>query len=251
MRNHGWCIVGVSVLSVGFAGPTFAQSATWTGPYVGAFGGYGFGSQGQHDSGVPTSPPPMTCVPITCATSDGHYDMNGALGGALVGYNIPFSQFAGASPFIVGLEGDVGGSTVGGYSGVCGTGAIPPHTCGGSIPVMSDLRLRFGVPFGQWMPFVAGGLAVDDIRAYDTFANASGEHVEAGWTIGGGVEYKLTEQWSLRLEYLYQDFGRDTFFNIAPGVPEGIRTDANIVRAAIVWNFAPPPSPAPPVIAKY
>jgi outer membrane immunogenic protein len=161
----------------------------------------------------------------------------------VLGYGFAVNQF------VMGPEADIAGSTLSGYSGSCGVG-LPAHVCGGSVYVISDVRGRVGLPFGQFMPFIAGGLAVDDIHAEDTLFGVSGTHWEAGWTIGAGVDYKITPQISLRLEYLYQDFGRQTFFDIVPGVPERVRTDLNIIRGGIVWNFetAPPPTP---VIAKY
>jgi opacity protein-like surface antigen len=29
----------------------------------------------------------------------------------------------------------------------------------------------------------------------------------AGWTVGGGVEWTLAQQWSVKAEYLYVDLG--------------------------------------------
>jgi opacity protein-like surface antigen len=40
----------------------------------------------------------------------------------------------------------------------------------------------------------------------------------AGWTVGGGLEYAVTNNWSVRAEYRYSDFGRYTDFPFA-GVP--------------------------------
>jgi outer membrane immunogenic protein len=239
-------IVGVSILFTSLAGTGFAQTANWTGPYIGAFGGYGSGTQGQHDTGIPcpagdTGTPPNCVAPVI--PTDGHYNLNGALGGGLIGYNFAFDQF------IIGAEGDIAGSGLAGYASNCG---LPlAHVCGGDIYAMSDIRARVGLPFGQFMPFIAGGLAVGDIHAYDSLFGVSGTHWEAGWTIGGGIDYKIMTQLSLRLEYLYQDFARQTFFNIVPGVPERVRTDVNIVRAGIVWNFGAAPPPPAPLLAKY
>lgn len=30
---------------------------------------------------------------------------------------------------------------------------------------------------------------------------------QAGWTVGGGVEYAVSDHWSVKAEYLYLDFG--------------------------------------------
>ena len=34
-----------------------------------------------------------------------------------------------------------------------------------------------------------------------------------GWTVGGGVEFKLTRQFSLGLEFMHTDLGRSTDIN--------------------------------------
>jgi outer membrane immunogenic protein len=247
-------IVFATLLFTVLSSASQAQVLSWTGPYVGAFGGYGWGTQGQHDNGVPVG-----CYPqLNCVVSDGQYNLSGALGGGVVGYSMPLSgmpsplsPLLAGFPFynqaILGLEGDIAGSDLSGSSSTCGT---IPHTCGGDIYMMSDIRVRLGLPFGQFMPFFAGGLAVDDVHAYDVSVPVSATHIQAGWTVGGGLEYKVTDQLSLRAEYLYQALPRTTFFDIAPGVPEGIRENVNVVRAGIVWNFSPPPPP-PPVVAKY
>ena len=56
-----------------------------------------------------------------------------------------------------------------------------------------------------------GGIAVASI--------ASNSDMRFGWTVGAGIEGKITNNWSAKLEYLYMDF--DTFragtFTLAPG----------------------------------
>jgi outer membrane immunogenic protein len=246
-----------------FSSASHAQEAlNWSGLYVGGFGGYSWGTQGQHDPGIPTViPPPPPGDDDDDDDADGHYNLSGGLGGALIGYSFPLSQisfplsaqltgFYPLSNLVIGAEGDIAGADLSGSSGSCGGGIVPAHTCGGNVYAMSDIRGRIGLPFGQFMPFFAGGLAVDDVRAYDSLFGVSATRLQAGWTVGGGLEYKITPQLSARVEYLYQALPRTTMFDVVPGVPEGVRTDLNVVRVGIVWNFSPPPAPAP-VIAKY
>lgn len=154
----------------------------------------------------------------------------------MIGYSYQFSSV------VVGVEGDIAGSTLSDYSTACG--AAPGHVCGGNVYAISDLRARIGVPFGQFLPFIAGGLAVDDIHAYDSAFSVSGTAWEAGWTVGAGVDYQITPQFAVRLEYLHQGFGRDSIFNIVPGVPEQISTDTNVIRVGLIFNFNPPPPPS-------
>ena len=41
------------------------------------------------------------------------------------------------------------------------------------------------------------------------YSNWAGQPV--GWTAGGGVEYAIDNNWSVRAEYRYTDFGRYYF----------------------------------------
>jgi outer membrane immunogenic protein len=80
-----------------------------------------------------------------------------------------------------------------------------------------------------------------------------------GWTAGGGIEYAVTPNWLIGVEYRYTDFGRFTdtglLGNTNPGVSFGSEADAhhhltqNRVQARVSYKFdwlAPSP-----VIAKY
>jgi outer membrane immunogenic protein len=235
-------VTSLGVMAISFAGQThvLAQSPTanWSGPYVGAFGGYGTGSSAQHDNGFVYSPPNNG---ENGCPADGHYGVRGAVGGVLAGYNYQYNMF------VLGLEGDIAGTSIKGHSNFCGS---PAHDCGTSVDLTSDLRGRIGIPFGLFMPFVAGGLAVDRISAYDSLFGAAGAKTVAGWTVGAGIEYKVTPNLGVRLEYLHSQFDPSTVFDIVPGVPERISLKTDIVRAGITFSFNPPP-PLAPVIAKY
>ena len=57
-----------------------------------------------------------------------------------------------------------------------------------------------------------------------------------GFQLGGGLEHMLNGGLSLRAEYLYGDFGKETVLAIpATTVPQSLET--HTVRAALVWNF--------------
>ena len=79
----------------------------------------------------------------------------------------------------------------------------------------------------------------------------SNSDVRFGWTVGAGVEGKITHNWSAKLEYLYLDF--DTFraggFTTAPAVAIGANVDAkfhdHILRVGSNRAFSGP------VVAKY
>ena len=59
----------------------------------------------------------------------------------------------------------------------------------------------------------------------------------AGWTVGGGVEVGITQNWSAKLEYLYVDLGSHQMFNVTPTLPETVSFTANIIRGGINYRF--------------
>jgi outer membrane immunogenic protein len=76
-------------------------------------------------------------------------------------------------------------------------------------------RPRIGWASNSWLWYVTGGLAVTELKYdntfTDTFASAfedgSIAKTKAGWAVGGGLEYGLTPNWSVKAEYLYMQFG--------------------------------------------
>ena len=91
--------------------------------------------------------------------------------------------------------------------------------------ITSDFHLRwFGTLRGRagWLAdpnlllYVTGGLAVGEIGA-DYTASVTGtpaplgtfsaKATRAGFVVGGGGEYRFSERWSFKLEYLYMDLG--------------------------------------------
>ena len=60
--------------------------------------------------------------------------------------------------------------------------------------------------------FFTGGLAIADVKAFDLTAPESGSKLRTGWTLGGGIERKIQGPVSLKLEYLYSDFGKSEHF---------------------------------------
>ena len=231
-------------------GHSVAQTApaVWTGLYGGGFGEYSGGHSSQHDNGFSQAPP----TPVggeggaaggegggPVVNEDGRYGLSGAIGGGLVGYNYQFNQY------VFGVEGDIGAGSVSGSSNACGT---PSHTCGTRISALADVRGRLGYAIGNFLPYVAGGAAFANLHAYDSLFGTSGGAWRAGYTIGGGIEYKFTPQLSIRVEYLHSQFSSETLFQVVPGVPERVGATNEIIRVGLSYYLTPPLAP---VIAKY
>ena len=69
----------------------------------------------------------------------------------------------------------------------------------------------------------------------------SGSKWVAGWTIGGGVETKITRNWSMKLEYLFVDLGKHAVWTntvgIATPATESLDTTAHVVRLGLNYHF--------------
>src|SRR5262249_40248282 len=66
-----------------------------------------------------------------------------------------------------------------------------------------------------------------------------------GWTIGGGVEFALSDRWSAKAEYMHYELGKDRF-EVSDG-PESVDADvsANVVRIGLNLHLQPRIEPAP------
>jgi outer membrane immunogenic protein len=87
------------------------------------------------------------------------------------------------------------------------------------------------------MPFVTGGLAVGDIRATAPgFAGAS--QTNAGWTVGGGLEFALSNNWTAKAEYLHVDLGNMNC-GFSCGAPAGnnVSVREDVVRGGLNYRF--------------
>ena len=135
------------------------------------------------------------------------------------------------------------------------------------IPLGND-RVRIGYLISPtFLAYGTGGLAYGDTRVSVAIAQTGGasfgsfNKTLAGWSAGGGVEWLISPNWSLKVEYLYYDLGRVTF-NMSPlvnsvgGVPVTVgapsastRFNGNIVRAGLNYHFNWG-MPAP-IVAKY
>jgi outer membrane immunogenic protein len=171
---------------------------TWTGPYIGISGGYGWGKS-DFSGGL------------------GSVDPSGGLFGATLGYNWQMGTL------VTGIEGDISWSGLRDSDGAAGLRTENNW--------LGTVRGRLGYNAGRWMPYVTGGLAVGDIDSRITGVGSSNK-TKAGWTIGGGVEAQIAGPWSAKVEYLYVDLGDgDSIGGFRPDFT------TNIVRAGLNYHF--------------
>ncbi len=85
-------------------------------------------------------------------------------------------------------------------------------TANEQLEYLASLRGRAGYDMGSWTPFVTGGIAWASTRYSRTDLttgneDASPSNIRVGWTVGGGLDYRLDPRWTTRLEYLYTNLG--------------------------------------------
>ncbi|CAD7046033.1 porin family protein [Pseudorhizobium halotolerans] len=144
---------------------------SWSGPYLGVHGGYGWGSADVDGVG------------------DGDFD--GGRFGAFAGYNWEVSN-----GFVAGIEGDLNydwneEEIVAGVDGQTG--------------LSGSVRGRVGFAMDRALIYAAGGWTATNVEV-DGGALGSESDTLHGWTLGAGVDYAFTDNMFGRLEYRYNDY---------------------------------------------
>ena len=106
----------------------------------------------------------------------------------------------------------------------------------------ASLRLRVGRVMGDFLPYVTGGAAWNrsDLRTcYISDCHEDGMTL-TGWTVGAGVEMKLTSRLHARIQYRYTDYGSKTVRVIDnPTFKVDARNDydSHIVSVGLSYRF--------------
>jgi outer membrane immunogenic protein len=131
-----------------------------------------------------------------------------AMGGGTLGYNWQVSP-----NFVLGIEGTFDGTTVG-NSGITSTTVVVPiqgipTAIQGSIGTnwVATLAARFGFAQNNTLYYAkaGGGWANNTASVTDTLTGASVNttRTTGGWVVGGGIEYGVAPNWTLKAEYDY------------------------------------------------
>jgi outer membrane immunogenic protein len=252
------------------ASPTVpAPVYSWTGFYIGGNIGYGW------------TDPTITLTPNDGGTGVGFFALGappisvngtGVLGGVEAGYN-----WQASNSWLVGVETDFD------FAGIRGSGAVTYPTATILSPLtetatqrvdwFGTVRARLGyLPTENLLVFGTAGFAygrvtqngnlINDSTANSNSANGacpsgpgfvcfagSGANVSTGWSVGGGLEYAIANNWSLKAEYLYVRLDGPTFFEpvLFGNTPTGVATgglfahssdiDLNVVRGGLNYKF--------------
>ena len=220
-----------------------APVLNWTGFYVGVNGGFG-GNEVQY----PFSLGPIPAIGIGAiavpavgnVAGSASLTSSGFFGGGQIGYNYQF-----ASSWVAGIEADIEGSdiksklnvNVAGISATAGTKLDWFGTVRGRVGyLVTPMALLYAT--GGW----AYGQTTSSLNASALGASLSSSfaHDKSGWTVGGGLEYALTNRITFKTEYLYIDLGTNNITsNVLAGVPFSIaeKTTVHTVKAGLNYKF--------------
>lgn len=256
--------------------PVANAADNWSGFYIGATAGYAWGrSTATTSSDCPGNGGPrlgyycdggvaglLPNAVAVAASGSGSLSQSGFMGGGQAGYNMQRGEW------VLGLEADfssfsLNGSRAGPRTLYPAFGAGTAFTVNSSIDSswLMTARARAGWTVSNALIFVTAGLAVSELSVTNSFldnasiivgTNGSGSgsarEIKGGYSFGGGMEWALTRNWSLKGEYLFVDLGNvqasarvtnPGFF--APGVSNLVITSidltAHIARFGANYRF--------------
>lgn len=176
------------------------------------------------------------------------YNNSGVFGGLHVGFNYQLT-----GPLVVGLQAEYN------FAGITGSAnAFPATFLSTSVREFGSVDGRLGWAFDRLLVYAIGGFAYGDIRNQIFLAGfpivrdfAANRY---GWDVGGGLEYNLWGNWTVRAEYRYYNWGTlgfyDAGFPISPIAIPNHRDKETLQtgRLGLTYKFG---WGAPPVVAKY
>lgn len=216
--------------------PVFAGPLNWQGFYIGANVGYGavLGDQ----VGIRTFP-----LGIFVPPAQGNVDSSGFFGGIQLGYNAQFGNV------VAGVEIDAQLSGMRANS----AGVVPIFAqTSASINWFGTLRGRLGYLITpNLLVYGTAGGAMTEV-GYKWAAPApllmNATNHRFGWTAGGGIEYAIDRNWSVKGEALYVSTGKNTVVNTFQTFSTIETQSFWAARLGLNYRFG---GPAGAVVARY
>ena len=236
MKNSILAPIG-AMMALGLSMPAIAQDSggavDWPGPYVGGSFGYNWqksdgaehlrfdtDGDGSYDDAVTTTTGANAFSPGTCGgaargrtPASGCDDDKDAIGWmGHVGYDMQFGSF------VAGVVAEAGKAYV--DDKVTEFSTTPAfYTMRRKIDWNGNLRARLGYTTpGGVMPYITGGLAYAKVKnnfntsnGMNSFTAENRSEDGWGWTMGGGVEAKVADNFSIGARYLWTRYNVDDY----------------------------------------
>ena len=170
------------------------------------------------------------------------YTYDGFIGGGQVGCNYQINQW------VLGVEGTFAGATIKGDA--ADLAVLNDDVFTTKINSLATVTARIGYAWNNVLLYAKGGYAGANVQfsVSDTccvggspMGAGSATHWQSGWTIGTGLEYGLTPNWIIGVEYNYVDLGSA---NYEVGGSSGsyafdVKTRIQEVLGRVSYKFGP------------
>lgn len=203
------------------------EGFNWSGVYVGAHAGYGWGDVGASFND------PLDLFPPGQGEVD--YTADGGLLGVQAGYNWQISSL------VLGVEADVSylnfDETV---SAGFDEGIYGVNTYSTEIDWLASIRGRVGYAMDRTLLFATAGAAFADVE--HSYAQVSGDfrtevhETASGYVLGAGVEHAFTDNVSAQLQYQFVDFGDETI-DYGDTTSTNFDTQLHLLKLGINYHF--------------
>ena len=218
------------------APPMAPVAYNWTGFYLGGNAGYDWSKSTDTVTAVSGAAPGL--ISFGSVATSLPLDPKGFIGGGQIGYNWQPSTM-----WVVGLETDLQWANLNATLALPGPAdASRIMTANEKLDWFGTVRGRVGVtPWDRALIYVTGGLAyghenlstaltrVSPVTGANTCVlpggggnncqNGSVTDTRIGWTVGGGLEWALLDNWSVKAEYLYYNLGNISHTMADPNFP--------------------------------
>lgn len=152
------------------------------------------------------------------------------IGGGYAGIN-----FQSNSPWLLGVEGSFSGANL------SKTQASPFYTTDrytSSMNELASVKGRLGYVNGGWLSYVTGGgaFANTSLTLADHLYNVLSTTTpwNSGWTLGAGVDYRLTQHLAVGLTYDYSDISFNTQTMSCPNCNTGLGQGTPVVNGDFI-----------------
>jgi outer membrane immunogenic protein len=180
---------------------------------------------------------PSSARPVSTDPWAGFYlgsdlaSVNGWVGGFHLGYNYRLDGL------VLGAEGNFDWT---GTKTNFSCGAV--QFCSAEPEWYATLVGRIGTNIGSALLYVNGGMAwsrdtITNIFDGDTFL---GSQIRPGWTVGAGIEYLFSNNWSAKLEYDYMNFGERPVMvsdSLGSALPEDVKQTTQLLKVGFNYRF--------------
>jgi len=216
-----------------YKAPAVAPVFSWTGWYIGANAGFGFGENtntaafSNYGFVVVGDPFP-------------NLSPRGFIGGGQIGYDWQVTNW------VFGVVADFQGADIKDSATVIAPDAI--KSLSEKLDFLGTVRGRLGWAVDNWLFYGSGGFAYGDVHTAlsvtETFpggeaAAASKSETRSGWAAGGGINYAITPNWIVGVDYIHYDLGNTSLTAVSGGdfVTVSQKVSGDIVRGVINYKF--------------